>query len=234
MWDIVLKILIMIFSVPVVTQIVSNINAFLTYRQNGDKNKLALLDTLARELEKKEPSAYLVESCISRLHNIRPLSWQFLKIVLPCSHSVEIIQLVSSGRRVLDLFDIGVAGSQPVVKYAAALSEPSRRRNTMVACIFLVIFFTALFSYAYWQLLGLVFENSWRNSVNIMMSGEILKNVMQMLLFAAAMSIFILQTIILWRADERLSKIRMLIAASFPLPEAEREQESIKSEADGL
>ncbi|EKM0528784.1 hypothetical protein ACSDIA_004061, partial [Cronobacter turicensis] len=141
MWDIVLKILIMIFSVPVVTQIVSNINAFLTYRQNGDKNKLALLDTLARELEKKEPSAYLVESCISRLHNIRPLSWQFLKIVLPCSHSVEIIQLVSSGRRVLDLFDIGVAGGKPFVRYAAALSEPSRRRNTMVACIFLVIFF---------------------------------------------------------------------------------------------
>ncbi|EOI3466642.1 hypothetical protein ACMSW1_004149 [Cronobacter dublinensis] len=55
-----------------------------------------------------------------------------------------------------------------------------------------------------------------------------------MLLFAAAMYFFILQTRILLRADERLSKIRMLIAASFPLSEAEREQESIKTEADSL
>ncbi|WP_336283586.1 hypothetical protein [Cronobacter dublinensis] len=234
MWDFFLKFLVFVCSIPFFKQILENINGFLTYRQNGDKNKLALLDLLARELDKKEPSAYLVESCISRIHNIRPLSWQFLKIVLPCSHSMEIIDLVSSGRRVLDLFDIGVEGGQPVVRYAAALSNPSKRRNTMFACIFLVILFYALFSYAYWQLLGLVFEHSWRNTVNVMMSGEILKNIMQMLLFAAAMYFFILQTRILRRADERLSKIRMLIAASFPLSEAEREQESIKTEADSL
>lgn len=234
MWDIILKLLVFVCSIPFFKQILENINGFLTYRQNGDINKLALLELLARELDKKEPSAYLVESCVSRIHNIRPLSWQFLKIVLPCSHSMEIIDLVSSGRRVLDLFDIGVAGGQPVVRYAAALSNPSKRRNTMFGCIFLVIFFAALFSYAYWQLLGLAFEHCWRNTVNVMMSGEILKNIMQMLLFAAAMYFFILQTRILRRADERLSKIRMLIAASFPLAEAEREQEPIKPEADSL
>ncbi|EOV8839313.1 hypothetical protein ACNY9Y_003901 [Cronobacter dublinensis] len=231
MWDIFFNILMLFFSFPFVKLIAGNINVFLTYHQNSDKNKIALLDTLARELDKKESSAYLVESCVSRIHNIRPLSWQFLKIVLPCSHSLEIIQLVSSGRRLMDLFDIGVAGGQPVVRYAAALSDPSIRRNTMFGCVFLVISFAALFSYAYWQLLGLVFENNWRNNINVMMSGEVLKNIMQMLLFAAAMYVFILQAVILWRADERLSKIRMLIGASFSDPNADREQERIKPEA---
>lgn len=147
---------------------------------------------------------------------------------------MEIIQLVSSGRRILDLFDINVAGGQPVVRYAAALSDPSRRRNTMFACIFLVLLFLAVLSVTYVQLFGLLFENSWQNNVNDVMAGEVLKNILQMLLFAAAIYVFILQAVILWRCDKRLSKIQMLIAASFPLPEADRGQESMKPEADSL
>ncbi|HCT7365243.1 TPA: hypothetical protein OT765_005411, partial [Klebsiella pneumoniae] len=75
-------------------------------RQNGDKNKSALMDTLAREMDKQQPCAYLVESCVSRPHNIRPIPWAFLRVVLHYSNSMEIIQLVSSGRRILALLQI--------------------------------------------------------------------------------------------------------------------------------
>ncbi|HHQ5781135.1 TPA: hypothetical protein ACSRHL_005549, partial [Klebsiella pneumoniae] len=79
---------------------------FIQQSQNGDKNKSALMDTLAREMDKQQPCAYLVESCVSRPHNIRPIPWAFLRVVLHYSNSMEIIQLVSSGRRILALLQI--------------------------------------------------------------------------------------------------------------------------------
>lgn len=217
MWDFFLKGLLLL-PIPLVTVIVANIIPFLTYRQNDDKNKVVLMDTLARELDKQQPCAYLVESCIARLHNIRPLSWVFLRKVLPCSHSLEIIQLVSYGRRVLDLFDISVDGDRPVVQYAAALSDPLRRRNTMFTCILLGAFFIALLSYTEWQLLELLFENSLSNNVSNAVYGEMLYKVMQILLCAGAVFVFTLQGVILKRAEKRLSQIQMLIAANFPAP----------------
>lgn len=227
MWDSFHKVLLLL-PVPLVTVILANIIPFLTYWQNGVKNKVGLMDTLARELDKRQPCAYLVESCVARLHNIRPLSWAFLRVVLPCSHSLEIIQLVSSGRRILDLFDISVADNLPVVRYADALSDPTRRRNTMFTCILLSAFFIALLSYIEWQLLGLLLENSLRNNVGDGLYGEVLYKVLQMLLCAAAIFVFTLQGVILKRSEKRLAKIQVLIDANFSAsPDSDREAENI-------
>lgn len=221
MWDSMLK----LFLAPLVTVIVANIIPFLTYRQNDNKNKVALMDTLARELDKQQPCGYLVESCLARLHHIRPLPWEFLRVVLPCSHSLEIIQLISTGRGILSLFDVQVADNRPVVQYAAALSNPSRRRNTMYACVFVCAFFIALFSYTEWQLLGLFSEISLGSNVSDTVYSEVLYNVMLMLLWAAALFVFTLQGVILGRSGKRLSQIRILIADNFPAPTPDREQE---------
>ncbi|GEM_PF-5607056 len=230
MWDFIIKIMLLL-PIPLVTVIFANIIPFLTYRQNGDKNKAALMDTLAGEMDKQQPCAYLVESCIARLHNIRPLPWAFLRIVLPCSNSMEIIQLVSSGRRILDLFDITVEKDRPVVRYAARLSKRSRRRNTMITCALLGVFFTALLVQTEWQLLKLLFENSLPNNVNDAVYGEVFYLVMQMLLWAAATVVFTRQGVILKRAEKRLSQIQELIAANFPLPNPGSKHEAPGSQA---
>lgn len=231
--DIIIKLLLLV-PLSLITLIVANIIPFLTYRQNGDKNKLELIDTLARELDKRQPCAYIVESCVARLHNIRPLSWAFLRVVLPCSHSMEIIQLVSSGRRVLDLFDISVVGDRPVVQYAAALSDPSRRRNTMFACILLSVLFVALLAYTEWQLLRLLFEKSLPNNASDAAYGEVLYHVIQMLMCAVAVFVFTLQGVILKRADKRLSQIQMLITASFTSPTPVNDQRAANAGVDSL
>lgn len=207
-----------LFLAPLVTVFVANVIPFLTYRQNDNKNKVALMDTLARELDKQQPCGYLVESCLARLHNIRPLPWEFLRVVLPCSHSLEIIQLISTGRGILSLFDVQVVGNRPVVQYAAALSNPSRRRNTMYACFFICAFFIALFSYTEWQLLRLLSENSLPSNASDTLYGNVLYKVMLMLLWAAALFVFTLQGVILRRSEKRLSQIRILIADNFPAP----------------
>lgn len=217
MWDIILKVMLLL-PISVITLIAANIIPILTYRQNGDKNKLVLMDTLSRELGKEEPCAYLVESCVARLHSIRPISWAFLQVVLPCSHSLEIIQLVSSGRRILNVFDISVEDKRPVVQYAAAFSSSARRRNTMLGCILFTVFFLALLAYTEWQLLELWFENSLRNNITTAVSGDVLYLLLQMLIYAAVIHVFILQGLILKRSEKRLSRIRMLIGASFPEP----------------
>lgn len=230
MWDFFIKIMLLL-PIPLVTVIFANIIPFLTYRQNGDKNKAALMDTLAREMDKEQPCAYLVESCVARLHNIRPIPWAFLRVVLPCSNSMEIIQLVSSGRRILDLFDISVEDYRPVVRYAAALSDASRRRNTMIVCILLGVFFTYLLLQTEWQLLELLYENSLRQNVSDAVYAEVFYKVMQMLVWAAAAVVFTRQGAILKRAEKRLSQIRELITANFPLHNPDSEHEAPSTQA---
>lgn len=216
MWDLFIKIMLLL-PIPLITVFFANIIPFLTYRQNGDKNKSALMDTLAREMDKQQPCAYLVESCVARLHNIRPIPWAFLRVVLHYSNSMEIIQLVSSGRRILDLFNISVKDDRPVVQYTAALCKRSRRRNTMIACFFLGLFSTALLVQAEWQLLKLLFENNLPNNVSDAAYGEIFYLLLQMILWAVATVVFTRQGVLLKRADRRLSQIFELIAANFPI-----------------
>lgn len=215
MWDFFFK-LMLLLPIPVMTLIVANVIPFLTYRQNGDKNKLALIDTLSRELGKEAPCAYLVESCVARLHSSRSLPWSFLQLVLPHSNSLEIIQLVSSGRRMLDVFDISVVDKRPVVHYSAVFSNPARRRNTMYTCIFSSVFFLALLAHTEWQLLDLWFEYSLRNEAIKAVIGDVLNLLFQMLIYVLAIFVFILQGLILKRSDKRLSRIRMLIGANYP------------------
>ncbi|EHM5264058.1 hypothetical protein KGN64_003243 [Salmonella enterica] len=217
MWDIFLKVL-QLLPVPLVTLIVANIFPYLSFRQNADKHKVALMDTVARELGKEQPCAYLVESCVARLHNIRPLSWAFLRVVLPCNHSLEIIRLVSSGRRLLDLFEVSVDSGRPVVQYAAALSNSTRRRNTMFVCFLLSAFFLTLLMYTEWQLLSLLYESSLRDNVSAAVYGEVMYNLLQILLWVASTLVFTYQGVILKLADKRLSQVRVLIAANFPAP----------------
>ena len=189
------------------------------------------MDTLAREMDKQQPCAYLVESCVARLHNIRPIPWAFLRVVLHFSNSMEIIQLVSSGRRILDLFDISVKDGRPVVQYTAALSNLSRRRNTMIACFFLGIFSTVLLVQAEWQLLKLLFENSLPNSASDAVYGEVFYLVLQMLLWATATVVFTRQGVILKRADKRLAQICVLITANFPISNSGSKHEALGIQA---
>ena len=230
MWDLFIKI-VLLLPIPLITVFFANIIPFLTYRQNGDKNKSALMDTLAREMDKKQPCAYLVESCVARLHNIRPIPWAFLRVVLPYSNSMEIIQLVSSGRRILHLFDISVKENRPLVQYAAVLSKRSRRRNTMITCVLLGLFSTVLLVQAEWQLLKLLFENSLHNDVSNAAYGEVFYLVVQMIIWAAASVVFTRQGVIIMRADKRLSQICELIAVNVPISNPRSEHISSNTQA---
>lgn len=232
MWDLFVKIMLLL-PIPLITVFFTNIIPFLTYRQNGDKNKSALMDTLAREMDKQQPCAYLVESCVARLHNIRPIPWSFLRVVLHCSNSMEIIQLVSSGRRMLDLFVISVKDDRPVVKYSEALCKRSRRRNTMIACFFLSIFSTVLLVQTEWQLLKLLFESSLPNNVSDTTYGEVFYLLLQMLLWSLATVVFTRQGVMLKRADKRLSLICELIAENFPAPKSDRVYEAQSRQSVG-
>jgi len=211
MWEVVLK-AILVIPVPLVTAMMTSIVPYLTYRQNGDKNKLELMDTLAREIEKPEPCAYLVESCVARLHNIRPLSWSFLRLVLPYSNAAEIIQLVSTGRRVMDLFEISADDGRPCVKYAVALSRPITRWLTMVTCFMSGAFFMVIMSITEWDLLKILSEQSGSQG----MYGEAIYKFVQMLFCSFAFYIFTVQGVILKRAKNRLAKIQALIAVNYP------------------
>lgn len=222
MWELFLK-LILVIPVPLVVAMMTTVVPYLTYRQNGDKNKLALMDTLVREIEKPQPCAYLVESCVARLHSIRPLPWSFLRLVLPCSNAVEIIQLVSTGRRVLDLFEISVDNGRPGVKYAPALSKPVTRWITMMTCLMLGTFFMILLSITEWELLQLLFEPNGSDTVY----GEAMYKFVQMLVWGLAFYIFTVQGLILKRAKKRLARIQMLISVNYPMSDEKKLSDTV-------
>lgn len=211
--DVILKVLLTL--VPVVTTIIF---PYLNYRQNGGRSQTVLMDLLMHELEKDEPHGYVVEFCIARIHNIRTLSWPFLKIVLPYGHSLEIIQLISFGRRFLDLYDISVISGRPVVRYADALKAPWKRRVAMLVFFLLFSIFITLMVSAELQLLDLFFVCSWRETLSPGVTSEALGSLLLMLFYGVLSSLMAIQLLTLALSQKRLKRINNLIEESIPVP----------------
>lgn len=77
---------------------------YLSYRHNLSKHNVTLRDILSRKMDKNPPRANQIEFCVTELHRIRLLSAEFLLLVLPHSHALEIIQLASTGRWICSKF----------------------------------------------------------------------------------------------------------------------------------
>ena len=114
-----------------ITVLLACLSPYLSHRQHTGKHHVTLREMLSREMAKSPPCAYQIESCVAELHRIKPLSSEFLLLVLPRSHALEIIQLVSTGRRALDLFDTPVTDGRPHVRYTPAFSTFRKRAMTM-------------------------------------------------------------------------------------------------------
>lgn len=198
------------------------LGSYLNHRQHTGKHNVTLREMLSREMAKSPPCAYQIESCVAELHRIKPLSSEFLLLVLPRSHALEIIQLVSTGRRALDLFDISVIDGRPHVRYTPAFSTFRKRAMTMAVCFIISAFFMINFSVFYWDFLDRVLGSSFPALLQEGLTGTQLYKLAVMTVSLAAGYVFLRQGITLKRSGECLRQIHSLIAASFPPPAAGR------------
>nr|WP_318384821.1 hypothetical protein [uncultured Enterobacter sp.] len=200
------------FILSVLPLLVAFVSPFLVYCQTTAKNKTVIAELLSRELAKNDPVAYLVESCVSRLHNIRPLPWSFLQKVLPLSNAAEIIYLVSTGRRTLDLFEI----SGLDVQFTRCFRCRRDRVKIMLLALVMAFFFlTELFS-AFTYFFELLSPDLRPDSTGKLHALKLGLTLVQIVFFIAAEYFFFLQFIIICRARRRIEKISALISSNFP------------------
>lgn len=227
MWEVILKLLTALSPLAA-----AGIPLALNYRQNGGRNTTALMDTLARVQEKDTYSGYLVEFCIARLHNIRPLPWSFLKEILPCSHAQAIIQQVSFGRRFLDLYDVSVHDGRPVVRYADTLGTPGKRLAAMIFYGFFIAVFMASMLWNETQLLDLFLNNRWRETISSEVKAMMMLYSVLMMICGGIVCMLFIQFMALALAAKRLKRIDKLISVNFPDPTSGCRQEPDKDVSD--
>lgn len=142
-------------AVPVLLAVLT---PYVSYRHNRSKHNVTLREMLCREMDESPPCAYQIESCVAELHRMKkPLPAEFLLLVLPRSHAPEIILLVSTGRRTLDLFDVSVTAGRPHVHYTSAFIISRKRTMTMAMCFVTSAFFLINLSVVYRSIVDAVF-----------------------------------------------------------------------------
>lgn len=201
-------------AVPVLLAVLT---PYLSYRHNRSKHNATLREMLSREMNKSPPCAYQIESCVAELHCIKkPLPAEFLLLVLPCGHALELIQLVSTGRRALDLFDVSVTAGRPHVQYTSAFSTSRKRIITMTLCFATSLFSLINFSIVYWSIIDVVFAASDSALSQGALISTLLYKLAVIMMSLATMHVFQLQAITLKRSAMRLRQIHTLISANFP------------------
>lgn len=201
-------------AVPVLLAVLT---PYLSHRHDRSKHNVTLREMLSREMDKSQPCAYQIESCMAELHRMKkPIHAEFLLLVLPRSHALEIIQLVSTGRRALDLFDVSVLAGRPHVQYSSAFSTPRKRTMTMAVCFVTSAFFLFNFSVVYWSIVDIVYAPPLTSLSQGALISTLLYKLAVIMVSLAAMYVFQLQGIILKRSGRRLRQIHSLISVNFP------------------
>jgi len=206
---------------PALAVVAALLSPFLIYVQTGNKNKTALMETLAKELEKPAPVAYIVESCVSRLHNSRALPWDCLQIILRYSNAWQIISLISTGRRVLDLFEVSVTDNRVSVQYSRWFSSRRDRNRARGICLALAAFFLLVFAFAYVDVLKLLSGEQGQTAGLQDRALRFCYLLFQMFVYAGFLYLFCLLQIIIGRSENRLNIVNTLICQNLTLPAPE-------------
>ncbi|EKR2483474.1 hypothetical protein G7H16_004947, partial [Salmonella enterica subsp. enterica serovar 4,[5],12:i:-] len=105
------------YAVSFLPILVSVLALLVNFIHGSAKNKTGIIDALSKELSNNNPNPYVVQACISRIHSSRPIPATVLKKLLCYDNAFEIIQLISYGRKILDIFSFNESGGKIFVGY---------------------------------------------------------------------------------------------------------------------
>ncbi|EHK7195922.1 TPA: hypothetical protein JZ896_002663 [Escherichia coli] len=119
---------------------VSVLSLLVNFIHGSTKNKTGIVDTLSKELSNKISNPYIVQACIARIHNSRPIPATILNKLLCYDNAFEIIQLISYGRKILDIFSFNETGGKITVGYSDAYKLARNRWGSGLLCLCAMIF----------------------------------------------------------------------------------------------
>ncbi|WP_373240141.1 hypothetical protein [Kluyvera ascorbata] len=113
---------------------ISALTLYVSYVHGGNKIRTSIADSLSKELNNKKANPYILEMCISRIHNGKTIPYKILKKLLWHNNAFEIIHLVSLDRSILDILMFSYVDGRIVVGYTKAYSTILSRALAMLVC----------------------------------------------------------------------------------------------------
>ncbi|VAE22119.1 MULTISPECIES: hypothetical protein [Enterobacteriaceae] len=200
-----------IFSlIPVIISIVT---LWINYAQGSNKNKTGIIDSLASELSKKNANPYVIQVCISRIHSSRPIPYRILNKILRYDNALEIIQMVSTGRRILDLLQFSESGQKITVDYSSGYKSAVNRWISGLICTGSMLFCYFLSVNTMIDLIISVDTMSVKESESLANWVDIAPDIVGLAFSMIMTFIFSWQTLIILQSKRRIKKIKKLLDA---------------------
>lgn len=202
-----------IFSlIPIV---VSFLKVWINFTVGKNKNKKEIIDSLASELARKKPNPYVIQACISRIHNSRPIPYTILKKIVRYENALEIIQMVSTGRRILDLLQLSETGKDIVIDYSDGYKSTINRCISGVICFYAMLFFYYLSVNTMIDLIISVDTMSIQESESLTAWIDTTPDVFGLAFSMIMTFIFSWQLLIILQSKKRIAKIKLLLESGY-------------------
>lgn len=190
---------------------ISFISLWINLIHGNIKNKTDVIDNLSQELNNKEPTPYIIQACVSRIHNSRPIPFKILNKLLHYNNALEIIQLVSAGRKILDIIEFSENGNSITVGYTNAFNTVASRFFCMVVCFGSLLLCYSASVYIMLQIMISIKGMSSLGAEEIAEIGELTLKAIVLIFFMFMTFIFSWQLIIILYSRKRITKIQKLI-----------------------
>ncbi|ELR0356345.1 MULTISPECIES: hypothetical protein [Enterobacteriaceae] len=196
---------------------ISFFSLWVSFIHGNNRNKTGIVDTLSKELSNKRTTPYIIQVCVSRIHNSRPIPFNILKKLLHYNNALEIIQLFSFGRKLLDILKFSESNNRIVVGYSDTYNTLTSRLISMLICFssLSICYFTSV--YLMLEMMKSIDRASSMGGVGFIEFGEIIFKTIGLIFFMFMTFIFSWQFMIIFRSGKRISKIQKLINDNYSM-----------------
>ncbi|ALL17750.1 hypothetical protein UP00_13870 [Enterobacter asburiae] len=194
--------------------LISFASLLVSFIHGSNKNKTGIIDNLSKELSSKRVTPYVVQVCVSRIHNSRPIQFSILKKLLNYNDALEIIQLFSYGRKVLDIFKFSEDGNRILVGYSQAYNTFTSRLMSMLVCLLSLL---VCYSASVYFMIEIMFSLNQMNSMGSVgvEAGDVIFKSIGLIFFMLMTFGFSWQFVIIFGSGKRIKKIQKLIDGNY-------------------
>ncbi|ANI83320.1 hypothetical protein [Kosakonia oryzae] len=196
--------------------IISVLSLWTNYIHGSNKSKTSIIDNLSKELSNKKPTPYIIQACVSRIHNSRAIPFNILKKLLHYNNALEIIQLVSVGRKILDIFKLSESNNNIVVEYSDAYSTLTSRLTSMLLCLVAILIVYSTSVYLMLEIMVSIGKMNSIESENLTKMGSVIFDILSLIFLMFMTFVFSWQFIIIFTSKKRIIKIQKLINDNYP------------------
>ncbi|WKV49514.1 hypothetical protein [Dickeya fangzhongdai] len=145
--------------------------SILTYFQTLKKDNSGLVSELSKELALKEPTPYIVECLVSKIHSMRPIPYEHIITLLGSNNAYMALMYISKCRRLPYLAHSVFCDNKVYFDFTPYFKKTSSRVMSMIICLGIIVlmyneFFKMLTEAfdVYYQIQALAEVNEWNRS----------------------------------------------------------------------